>query len=253
MNKFIEYVETLDKKQKKSLFEYTSSCTVANTLVRRGKKLVGKDASIYSEILKIFINGPKVKEPLTVYRGVNEMDAHNCKDYSGFISTTMDKGIAKDFSGKTCCFYKILVPPGDYSVLPLKSISEFPEEEEILLAPGSIQITGKDTDGSYTCVYIHNANVKSFDYSSSDTNRQFRTIDEWVDKLKKDVSQEDIDKAGSVFKTMNIGTDFTLERFGRSMIISTLSNLRYFNDIPEEAMYKYTSTLSLPGGKRYLV
>ena len=250
---FDTYVEGLSSEQRKSLYMYTASCTVANTLIRKGKKLIGANKGYYSNILEIFRNGPNVKTPITVYRGVDENDPNNCKNYSGFISTSSDKYAAKEFVGQSCCLYEILVPPGDYSILPLISVSEYPQENEILLPPGSIEITGKKDNNHYTCVYIHKGNTVSFEYSTGNTSNEFYSIEEWVKRISKSVTPSIMKKANDTFKKLNTESgDYTIDRYRNSILISVLSDLDYFNDVPEEAISMYLDTLILPYKKTYM-
>jgi hypothetical protein len=253
-----KYIESLTLSEKQAIEYYTHSCTIANNLIRTGKKLVGNDASYYNEILKIFKNAPKVKSPLFVYRGVVMSSLHDCKEYSGFISTTVNKNIVEDFSGLECCKFKICIPPGDYSVLPIWSISEYPNEDEVLLPPGSIQIIGM-SDDYYDCVYIHNAAVTTFDVNTGNTGNVFMTDDEWVLKLQDDITDEMIIYASELYYDTLDYKDFGdyYEDFGdwhKSFIQSTISKLDYWNDIPTEALYEYLdSVIPMKRPQKYLL
>ena len=231
--KYSEYVKELSEADKASLTRYTEFCSRANALIHREKKLIGPDSWYYRQMLNIFSKGPKVDTAFTVYRG---MDSDNCKDFSGFISTTYDKDEVSDFISHDikCCIYKILIPPGNYTVLPLQNVSKYPEENEILLPPGRLVITGKEIDNYgyqyINCVYIHNSSKTFLIYDQPSVI--FYTKEEWIERINKSVSK--LLKATN--KRLN-PPDSTedLETY-ETEFITMLSKLPYYNSIPEEVV-----------------
>lgn len=257
---FSNYINSLSKQEKKALRAYTESCTLSNTLIRKGRKLVGENKGYYTNILDIFAKGPKVTKALTVYRGVDVSNVHECKKNSGFISTSLIKSTLEAFVGDSCCSFKVTLPPGDYSVLPLWDVSAYPGEDELLLPPGTIQVTGEISPGYYSAVYLPDSSVIVFDTKSGDTGKEFTSNEEWVKRIRGDISEKMIQEASEEYYKHNtidpyIDEDEVNERWRESFMISTVSDLEYWNDIPEDALYMYLSSVELlpKQTKRYLM
>ncbi len=140
MDKFYNYVQNLSDESKQLLTDYTNDYGIT---MRQEESL-----------LEIFDKGPRVLETYTLYRGLENPYNENG---SGFMSTTLDIKRAKNFIYEDCCMYVITITPGDYSILPVESVSVYPEELEVILPPGklSIQMTSV-LDGIQTtyCTYI---------------------------------------------------------------------------------------------------
>lgn len=81
-----------------------------------------------------------LENPIVVFKG-----KHSSRVYSdrSFVSTSLSYEVAKEkFAGEECCVVEITVSPGS-KVLPLRTISEKPEEEEVLLdRDGIMMVTG---------------------------------------------------------------------------------------------------------------
>ena len=247
LQKYIDYLISLTQDEIQSLRFYTNDCALSNTLVRKGKKLFDAENRYYSNILKIFSNGPKITEALTVYRGVKLKSVHDCRDYSGFISTTIRKDVSEEFtsSSSKCCVFKIIVPPGDYTVLPLYHISEYPSEEEILLPPGDILVTGEEGPGVYTCVYTHKGNMTSFEYATGETGIDFKTNEEWLEFMIQDIPEEVIDEATDYYFTKYRQDKLAKGHYKKFIVVYVLSELDYYNDIPEEVINEYLEKISM--------
>ncbi len=254
MEVFTNYVDNLSRDEKISLVKYTSFCSRPNTFLRLGKKLIGPDEKFYRTILNIFTNGPKVTEPLKVYRGSKGDD---CTKYSSFISTTLDIEVAKTFidaykeysydeedsyeenEEEMCCLYEITLPPGSYTYLPLMKISQHPNEIEILLPPGSLHTTGR-SGNTITCVYLpqisHMLDIMNSYINDSDP----LTIDEWIYKIKGDLGKRYAKLVELTKGNMSLG---------ENDLMNTLAKLSYYNDIPEEAfnavLYNYDEDISI--------
>jgi len=136
LEKQIHYVNTLPWEQQDALKEYTGSMYSAIN-----KSLYKKDVSNYyveyiNVIDEAFKNVPPLQHSLIVYRGI-KLDKKITESFKSlsYVSTSSDKNISLVFNAHkemTCCFFEIYIPKGSH-VLPLRSISEFPDEMEILL------------------------------------------------------------------------------------------------------------------------
>lgn len=93
------------------------------------------------------------KESFKVYRGVSVEFAEKLSKGKAFVdkafsSTTSDKNIAKEFSGKRGVVMEISVPKGA-KALSLKDVSQYPEEKEVLLnRGGKYKVKGESIDDS---------------------------------------------------------------------------------------------------------
>lgn len=225
LQKHERYVESLSIDQRASLYKYTAFCSRANQLIWRGKKLVGTDAIYYNEILNIFAKGPHVTEAFQVYRGTSK----DCRDYSGFISTSRDKDASKLFMEDACCMYTITVPPGAFTVLPLENISKSPDEYEVLLPPGKFHVTGVN-GAEIDCVYIPDFSKPFTVLELPQIEGATITIDQWVDKILIDIPWDAME-----FMDWSIHEN---EEVRENAIIEALSNLDYYNSIPLEAIHR---------------
>lgn len=96
-----------------------------------------------------FDKAPPTKQEITLYRGLElpyfTPDKRNKSRlllnyrgrYLGFISTSLDENAAETFARNKCCVLKIIVPPGT-KLLYVASISEFAEEQEVVIPRKSI-------------------------------------------------------------------------------------------------------------------
>lgn len=111
----------------------------------------GKKTEQINRLNSLFDRVPALKNDLIVYRGViSEQDSFDTRSnyfYGNFVSTSLNYDVAKDYSGQECCFLTITVPAGS-KVLPLYSVSHYPEEEEILLQGKNYYDVFDDSDPS---------------------------------------------------------------------------------------------------------
>ena len=91
---------------------------------------------------RIIRKAPATKETMMVYRGVKDsfftaddfekkMKINEVFVNKGFISTSLQPGVARSFSGDVCCFKVITILPGT-KCLPLYGLSQFTEHEILL-------------------------------------------------------------------------------------------------------------------------
>jgi len=240
--KFEQYVQLLKKEQKDSLRYYTShEYKELNNKIRKGYVLSSSLKHHFDNILDCFDGGPIVDSVLTVYRGMNKR--YTAFENKGIISTSLSKKVAKTFhNGSSCCLYIITLTPGEYTILPLKSVSEMPEEEEILLPPGSLSIqtiipyinmkNTENVDIVY-CTYIpENAKLIDSNQLNRFNEHQFNkvklelSIDSWVERI------------------VNSGIKNEIETFCddpmkiKDCIIEQIESLSFYNEIPKEAIDK---------------
>jgi hypothetical protein len=134
------YVNALNSELKDSLIYYSGEGYDAmNRAMRRGYMLSEKDEKHYANIMRVFEGAPRVREAVTLYRG---MGAQYKDDFQhpGVMSTSYNKEVAKKFAEEDCCIYVITITPGEYGVLPIQGISENKEEDEVLLPPGRLSV-----------------------------------------------------------------------------------------------------------------
>jgi len=77
---------------------------------------------------------PPLKTTIVVFKCKNSANVYSDKS---FVSTSLDYEGSKLFSGKNCCVLQITVSAGS-KVLPIKDLSRYQEEEEVLLDRDSI-------------------------------------------------------------------------------------------------------------------
>lgn len=132
-----EYVSNLPDAEKKSLEWYTSGAyRDFNKALREGKILTQIQREHKDNIDSAFESVPPLEEPIIVYKGKGSDNVYSDKS---FVSTTLNYESSKRFSGSECCVLQITVSAGS-RVLPLRTISEMPDEEEVLLNRGDIAI-----------------------------------------------------------------------------------------------------------------
>lgn len=137
-----KFVNNLSDGEKKCLTWYTSGeYREFNRKLRKKEKLTDEQNHNLKCIDSIFKKVPITARPITVYKG---LDTDNISSDDAFISTTTDVNIANLFSGIDCCIIEITIPSGS-RILPLKSVSLFPYENEILLDRSNYLIVNNDT------------------------------------------------------------------------------------------------------------
>jgi hypothetical protein len=147
----VEYVSRLSPEIKASLFKYTITDYHEINEYLRGNHRIGLITSeqIQKHIENIdqaFALCPTTSKAFTVYRG-QDSDIFNTKAYT---STTLDLNMTSDFFSKEnrCCVFEISVSPGS-KVLPLRNVSNFRKEIEILL----------DRDGEFFLTYVEEDDI----------------------------------------------------------------------------------------------
>jgi hypothetical protein len=145
-----KYVETLDEDIKDSLRWYTSDEYVKfNRYLRTEKK--ERNSVFERHVHNIdfaFLNAPALQESIVVYKGVIGSKVFSDKAY---ISTSRyyDNTLKFAETYKNCCVMEITVSKNS-KVLPLQSLTEYKDEEEILL----------DRDGTLICTSQYVKKVK---------------------------------------------------------------------------------------------
>lgn len=231
MEVFNDYINLLSKDLKESLFFYT---THEFTNINKNNDIPSNKH--YDNITQIFKGGPVMKNTMTVYRGMTKR--YKKLDEGGFISTSADKSIAKQFKRGGCCLYVITLTPGEYTLLPLESLSENPQEKEILLPPGHLSIqmiipyseNTENVDMIY-CTYIPgNSEIVDNTYCIKDETRLELSTQSWVDRILSSNIKEELE----LFFEKDITSD---------NVINELESLEYYEDIPKKAIEKVIQLL----------
>lgn len=135
---------------------------------------------------QLISNAPRLAEPLYVYRGTSndkllESGAVSYV-YKGYLSTSLDPRIAINFSQKNWyssnmkgIVLEYRIPP-DTPCLSLKSISLFPDEEELLL-PQNIKITVQPYSNLMYSLLILDPDIERKDIRLSDVPVYVRHIE----------------------------------------------------------------------------
>jgi hypothetical protein len=239
MESFYYYVDLLNKELKDSLKFYTSPEYKEMNEKVRGNVILNKDIrNHYNNILDSFDGAPTVKTSFVVYRGMTK----RYNKTEGFISTSLNKDVAKTFhKGSSCCLYIITLTPGEYGILPLAHVSEMPEEEEVLLPPGSLSIQSvvpysesKENVDVIYCTYIpENAvMINAFDLNELN-NKKFNqtkidlSTESWVNRILDSNIKEEIELLCDDSEELD------------KCIYSQLETLDFYEDIPIEAISKF--------------
>lgn len=112
-------------------------------------------------------NCEPLKEDLVTYRGIKLKDIKSFSLQTGaYVSVTTNMYVAKQFS-KGCCVFKIVLPKGS-KVMSVKGISQFPEQEEIILPRNTIfkltdEVEVVDCEKVFVLEYIAPSSIK-YDY-----------------------------------------------------------------------------------------
>jgi hypothetical protein len=143
--KQFEFVEKLSEKVKDSIWQYTCFDYVElNRMLRENERLFPKHQTIINNIDYAFQNSPKLEKEIIVYRKLRVFDVNKM---TSVISATYDKNFVSKFRAD-CCILVITLPVGS-SVLPIESISNVPEEKEILLNRKGMYFITKEGDETY--------------------------------------------------------------------------------------------------------
>lgn len=124
-----------------------------NNDLRSGKPLGAAAAGITRNLDHTFASA-KTTEPIEVYRGLDgafaaQLEKGTTFKDDGFTSTTSSESRGKSFAGgKGAVLMKISVPAGSKAI-SLSDVSEYPEEQEILLnRGGTYKVTDVTTDAN---------------------------------------------------------------------------------------------------------
>lgn len=135
-----KYIKSLDPDIKASLRWYTGGdFDVFNESIRKDRALTERQSYNLNMLDKAFLYSPPIQSAITVYKGKSGSDLYSDKS---FVSTTVKYKASLSFADDDCCVVQITVSPGS-KVLPLRSVSREPYEEEVLLdRGGELTITG---------------------------------------------------------------------------------------------------------------
>lgn len=192
----INYVNSLDQSTIEMLKWYTTKeYKELNKTLREGGFLTALHHSMVRKIDEAFLNAPSLKEPLQVYRGI---DDEFVADILSYISTSYSITVAEDFTSETeCCLLKILILPGS-KVLPLKSLSLAKYEDEILLPrEGSFIINYVDSSvkpKTYDLTYIPPGSITFKEDKPLSTSFEERTFtnEELLQRLLNLITPEEL-------------------------------------------------------------
>lgn len=111
-----------------------------------------------------FANVPPLAHSMVVYRGIKynkgEKYQHESVYNKQYISTTTHIETAQDFlSGKSCCVLHITLPQGS-RVLPLKRVSHYKDENEILLPRGGEFIIQKQVGKDVYAIFNYKTPIQ---------------------------------------------------------------------------------------------
>ena len=139
----IQYVSSLPPSIKDSLKEYTIDSSDINNYYRGKDKRASQETIKHAKNIDIaFEYAPPINFPIQVFRGqsIKDFDTRAVTSTSSNIYTPIEFMS----SGRKCCFFSISVSARS-KVLPLVSISENPNEFEILLErDGFFECTDED-------------------------------------------------------------------------------------------------------------
>ena len=144
-----------------------SSALFGDSMVDKMKEI----AENIHQLANIIMNAPKIETDIEVYRG-QKIPVHVESRTSdkllfsnmNFFSTSIFKEVALDFTGTTCCLYKIRIPRGTPLLIVFSSYEEIKSvediekmsvdyESEMILPPGcafEVDIKPKYTDKEIT-------------------------------------------------------------------------------------------------------
>ena len=140
------FVQSLSPDRIRSLRYYTGGDL--NTGLRKGiSKYMGQNH--IDNIDSVFNDIPPIDNALTVFRGLQATEADLRKTDKGYVSASLLKSVAMKFTGKTCCVLQITLSPNT-KIIPLHTISDISEEQEILLERNGTFIVTGSAFGSIT-------------------------------------------------------------------------------------------------------
>lgn len=232
---FYKYVNLLNKELKESLTFYTSdyykeinSKSIYNNTIKRH----------FDNINNIFDGAPHMNSTMTVYRGMKKEYKDDNDNQTTFISTSKNRKRAEEFMMVNCCLYIITLTPGNYSILPLENVSEHPDEEEILLPNGLLSIQKREiVNGNdiFYCTYIPKdakiINIEELKENNLKDKIELSTT-VWVDRIFSSGIKDEIE--------LLCDSDENID----NCINDLLKTLSFYDEIPDEAKYKFISLIS---------
>jgi hypothetical protein len=160
----IEYYLTLTEEERDLISDYKGMYYNNLNSALMGEPIYGSITSITSSPLikkipeniekmnKIVINSPKIQRDIYVYRGQTQLIKPVFYDTEygdflvkndGFLSTSVFKDISLNFTGNTCCIYRIKIPKGTPMLVVLDSYDtniSTAEELENLVADTEVEM-----------------------------------------------------------------------------------------------------------------
>jgi hypothetical protein len=113
---------------------------------------------------KLFLKFPPLPIPLTVYRGVDQVDNfYTLNSWKGFTSTTLNPQIALGYipPPKECCMLEITIPAG-VRVLPILTMKTDGREILEILLPNDSKILWREVEEYQMTENRNNFTVKTF-------------------------------------------------------------------------------------------
>lgn len=152
-----------------------------------------------------------------------------------FISTSLSKKEVKKFTTSGCCIYIISLTPGDYGILPLHDVSDYPEEEEVLLPPGMLSIQKRDKDEDnidiFYCTFIPD-NAQFININIDLKDKIELSSDNWINRIFESGIKDEIELLCDNFDEFD------------ACAIDMLKTLDFYEDIPEIAVKKFVTLIS---------
>lgn len=225
------------KYYKEEGYEFFNSFLGEGDLKTRGnikKEHIGKEFidNLY-KIDELFEKFPILDESITVYRGATQKNSSNSIEYSSFVSTSLDRSVAKNNFSKGR-LYQIKLPKGTHYI-PMDAINGFEgvygeSEAEILLRPSSFNVINKEMEGD-TEVLSVNAKEKG-DFS--------KIIRKSLESRKKEL----IKKGLCDEKEFKEVLDYLNEKHKEEMIKNAKTNESKYKIYRMDIMKKITETRS---------
>lgn len=183
--------EKLSDSQHRTLKWYTGgNFDEFNNAIRREEKLTEFQQEHLERLDEIFYITPPLEEPIIVYKGKSSDKVYSDKS---FVSTSLDYKQATYFARTNCCVLQITVSPGS-KVLPLRSISREPHEEEVLLnRNGHMMITGETIRDEMKIIFCSYLPEKAVDIKQLDRVLPKLDDDLIVERIIEYFKDDDVD------------------------------------------------------------